>query len=307
MRQSNLSCIVLWMLLLICDNSLQAQTLKVELSPDKSKVDRSVTNGISTIFFDSNVDDLSIVCTDQNPDEPIQKIGNKFWVMHINPKKDIDLDGFCYRNFLLKSPSSAEYYLATPEIGNNQVLYYTVVLPNQFYTTLTAEYLFSKTAKHGIRLSFGKRIGGYVSYKWGKYKAKGPNIDKVTKDYDVTNANLIGDIRTSITAGIRLGIFQKEIGTTYSALYLLIGGGYGEYGRQWNNQHLVGNSTYFYSDYIKGFDGEAALQCVLFDWLCCSAGVDMVIGNGKISTDYQIGVGVNLNVDKIFNRKRSVR
>lgn len=284
-----------------------SQTLKVELSPDKSKVDRSVSNGTATIFFDSNVDDLSIVCTDQNPDEPIQKIGDKFWVMHVNPKKDIELDNVCYRNFLLNCPSSAEYYLTTPEIRNNQVLYYTVVLPNQFPTTLSAEYLFSKTAKHGIRLSFGKRIGGYVSYKWGEYKAKGENIDDVTIDYDVANANQLGGIRTSITAGLRLGLFQKEIGKTHSVLYLLMGGGFGEYGRQWNNQHLVGNSTYFYSDYIKGFDGEAAVQCILFDWLCCSAGIDMVIGNGKISTDYQIGVGVNLNVDKIIKHKRSVR
>lgn len=295
---------VLWLIFI---SSVQSQTLKVELSPDKSKVDRSVSNGMATIFFDSNVEDLSIVCTDENPNEPIQKIGNKFWVMHVNPKKDIELDGFCYRNFLLKSPSSTEYYLTTPEIGNNQVLYYTVVLPNQFSTTLSAEYLFTKTAKHGVRLSFGRRLGGYVCYKWGEYKAKGENIDKVIMDYDVTNANLIGGIRTSITAGLRLGLFQKEIGSTHSALYLLVGGGYGEYGRQWNNQHLVGNSTYFYSDYIKGFDGEAAVQCILFDLLCCSAGVDMVIGNGKISADYQIGVGVNLNVDKYFKRKRSVR
>lgn len=295
-------------ILLFMQNGVSfSQTLKVELSPDKSKVDRSVSNGTATIFFDSNVKDLSIVCTDENPDEQIQKIGNKFWVMHVNPKKDIDLDGFCYRNFLLKSPLSAEYYLTTPEIGNNQVLYYTVVLPNQFSTTLSAEYLFSKTAKHGIRLSFGKRIGGYVSYKWGEYKAKGENIDNVTMDYDVTNANSIGGIRTSITAGLRLGLFQKEIGKTHSALYMLLGGGYGEYGRQWNNQHLVGSSTYFYSDFIKGFDGEAAIQCVLFDWLCLSAGLDMVIGKGKISTDYQIGVGVNLNVDKLLKTKKIAR
>ena len=284
-----------------------SQTLKVELSPDKSKVDRSVTNGTATIFFDSNVDGLSIVCTDENPEESIKKIGNKFWFMHVNPKKDIELDNVCYRNFLLKSPSSAECYLTTPEIGNNQVLYYTVVLANQFSTTFTAEYLLTKTARHGIRLSFGKRIGGYVSYKWGKYKAKGENIDKVTMDYDVSNANSIGGIRTSVTGGLRLGLFQKEIGKTHSALYMLLGGGYGEYGRQWNNQRLVGSSTYFYSDYIKGFDGEAAIQCVLFDWLCLSAGLDMVIGNGKVSTDYQIGVGVNLNVDKVFKPKRIER
>lgn len=299
--------IVIGFLLILQIEDSYCQSLKVELSPDKSKVDRSVTNGTATIFFDSNVDNLSIMCKDENPEEQIRKIGKKFWVMHVDPKKDFDLEEPCYRNFILKSPSSLEYELSTPEIGFNQVLYYTVVLPNQFSTTLSAEYLFSKTSKHGIRLSFGKRIGGYISYKWGKYKAKGENIDDVTMDYDVANANMLGGIRTSITAGLRLGLFQKEIGKTRSALYLLIGGGYGEYGRQWNNQHLVGNSTYFYSDYIKGFDGEAVVQCVLFDWLCCSAGVDLVLGNGKISTDYQFGVGANLNVDKIFKRKKSVR
>ena len=307
MKRSN--AIILLLLCLWCwgFSHLHAQSLKVTLSPDKSKVDRSVTNGTATIFFDSNVDNLSIVCTDENPEEQIQKIGDKFWVMHVNPKKDIELDDVCYRNFLLKSPSSSECYLTTPEIGNNQVLYYTVVLPNQFSNTLSAEYLFSKTAKHGIRLSYGKRIGGYVSYKWGDYKAMGTNIDDITMDYDVSNASKIGGIRTSITAGFRLGLFQKKIGKTYSALYLLLGGGYGEYGRQWNNQQLVGSSTYFYSDYIKGFDGEAAIQCVLFDWLCLSAGLDLVIGNGKISTDYQIGVGVNLNVEKVIKPKKIAR
>lgn len=302
-RSSLILFVVALCFLLFSHTLLNAQTLQVTLSPDNSKVDRSVSNGTATIFFDSNVDDLNIICTDQNPDEPIQKIGNKMWFMHVNPKKDLDLDGFCYRNFLLKSPLSTEYYLSTPEIGFNQVLYYIVVLPNQFSTAFSAEYLFSKTAKHGFRLSFGKRIGGYVSYKWGEYKKKGVNIDKLTEDYNVANANKLGGIRISVTAGLCLGLFQKEIGTSRSALYLLIGGGYGEYGRQWVNQHLVGNSTYFYSDYVKGFDGEAAVKCVLFDWLSCSAGVELVFGNGKVSTDYQIGLGIDVNFDKSFKRK----
>lgn len=290
-----------------CVPSIFAQDLQVSLSPDKSKVDRDVKGGIATIFFDSNIDDLNIVCTEDNPNEPIQKIGSKLWFIHIDPKKDIESDGFCYRNFLLRSPLSAEYFLTTPEIRINQVLYYTVVLPNQFPATLSAEYLFSKTAKYGIRLSFGKRIGGYISYKWGEYKAEGENIDDVTLDYDVTNASLLGNIRTSITAGLRIGLFQKQKTDNHSALYLLVGGGYGEYGRQWNNQHLIGKNTYFYSDYIKGFEGEVAVQCVISNWLCLSAGIDMINGNGKTSIDYQIGVGFNCNVDKIFKHKRSVR
>lgn len=302
-----------WMIMIVLGSIFlvhtfaNAQTLQVELSPDKSKVDRSVNKGIATIFFDSNVNDLSIICTDENPDEPIQKIGDKLWFTHIDAKKEIEKYGVCYRNFLLRSPSSAEYYLITPEFGSSQVLYYTVTLPNQFATMLSAEYIYTRTAKHGVRLSFGKRIGGYVSYKWGEYKPKGENIDDITIDYDVSKANNLGSIRTSITAGLRLGIFQKQISKTNTVLYLLVGGGYGEYARQWNNQYLVGNTTYFHSDYIKGFDGEAILQCAISKWLCFSVGADMVIGNGKISTDYQIGVGVNLSMDRIFEYKRIVK
>lgn len=288
-------------LLLIFISSVQAQTLKVELSPDKSKVDRSVSNGIATIFFDSNVNDLSIVCTDENLNEPIQKIGNKFWVMHINPKIDIDFDDVCYRNFLLKSPSSSEYYLTTPEIVNNQVLYYTVVLPNQFPTSLTAEYLFTKSGKHGIRISFGKRIGGYISYKWGKYKPSGNNVDKITTDGDLSHARLLGNIRTSITGGLRLGMLKSN--KHKFGLYILAGGGYGEYGRQWENPTRLENNIYFYSDYIKGFDAETSLQCVLMNWLTLSAGGNIILGNSRVSVDYQLGVGINLNLDK-FNNKR---
>lgn len=275
---------------------LNAQTLKVELSPDKSKVDRSVTNGIATIFFDSNVDDLRIVCSDHNIDEEIKKISNKLWFVHINPQKDYELESPCYRNFLLKCPSSSEFYLTTPEIGYNQVFYYTVVLSDQFPATLSAEYVVSKTAKHGIRISFGKHIGGYVCYKWGEYKKQGTDISTITQDYDVTRANELGYIRTAITGGFRLGVMHKDV----ASLYALIGGGYGEYGRQWENPLEVNNNTSFYSDYIKGFEGEIACQCVLYDWLSISLGTNMVVGNGNISVDYQVGVGLNLNFDKIF-------
>ena len=225
---------------------MYSQTLKVELSPDKSKVDRSVTNGTATIFFDSNVEDLSIVCTDQNPEEPIQKIGNKFWVMHVNPKKDIEMDDICYRNFLLKSPSSAEYYLATPEIGNNQVLYYTVVLPKKFPRVLSAEWIFNEDTQKGFRIAYGRRYGFLFGCTWGNYRPSGDNIDNVTADCDLVGAKLKGYIKTTVYGGMRMGLLsKKDIG-----IYLNLGLGYGEYGRQWENKNIVENSKYFYSDYI---------------------------------------------------------
>lgn len=281
-----------------------AQTLKVDLSPDRSKVDRSTSNGTATVFFDSNIGDLTVICTDEKPDEPIQKIGKKVWFTHVNVKEDMALDGVCYRNFLLKSKSSAEYYLTTPEIGYNQVLYYTVVLPDQFAKTLTAEYLFTKSASHGVRVSFGKRFGGYVSYKWGAYKKSGNNIDDVHKDNDITKAKELGYFRTAITGGLRIGLIHKDMPKDPIDLYILIGGGYGEYGRQWENTAQVINSRYFYSDYIKGFDGEAAISICVKKYLFLSLGVELVAGKGRVSSEIQSGIGLNLPLALLRKKQR---
>lgn len=299
MRQSSLFRLLLLALLMMDILFLQAQTLQVELSPDKSKVDRSVNNGTATIFFDSNVNDLSVVCTEAKNEEPIQKIGNKLWFMHVDVKKDMEDDGVCYRNFLLKSPSSAEYYLTTPEIGYNQVLYYTVVMPDRFPVTLSAEYLYTKSSLHGIRVSYGGRIGAYVSYKWGKYFKTGININDFNEDTDVTHASELGYIRNSYIGGVRIGLNHK-----YIPIYAFVGGGYGEYGRQWQNLTEIDNNIYFYSDYIKGFEGEVGLSCVLYDYLFLSVGMDAVFGRGKVSTDFQLGIGISLNQSKLFKRKK---
>lgn len=297
MRQNRIRLFILFAFLMLGCSLLRAQTLQVELSPDKSKVDRSVQNGTATVFFDSNVDDLSIVCTEEKPEEIIQKIGDKLWFVHINVKKDIDEDGVCYRNFLLKSNESAECFLTTPEIGCNQVLYYTVVLPEQFPTSLTAEYLFAKTAKSAVRVSFGKRLGGYLSYKWGDYYKAGTDIGTITEDYDVSDAKALGYIRNSITAGIRIGLVNVPKKTFGFELNLLVGAGYGEYGCQWENNFEVNRNIYFYSDYIKGFDAEIAVQSILFNWLVLSIGGEMIMGNGNIAFDYLIGLGLNIPIN----------
>ncbi len=113
--------------------SLYSQTLQVSLSPDKTKVNRSAKNGIATVFFDSNIEDLRIVCTDQNPNEQVTKDENddSRWYVKIDVKKDLEEYGFCERIFLLKCSASAEYQLTIDSIAPNQVLYYTVTLPNE--------------------------------------------------------------------------------------------------------------------------------------------------------------------------------
>lgn len=100
------------------------------LSPGP-KVNRTTSGGMATIFFDSSIEDLSIVCTEEEADESIIKINDHQWFVNIDVNKDIETDGVCYRNYLLKCSASAEYFLTTDEIIPNQVLYYTITLPNE--------------------------------------------------------------------------------------------------------------------------------------------------------------------------------
>lgn len=111
---------------------LQAQTLQVALS-SAPKVNRATTGGTATIFFDSDIEDLSIVCTEENPNEPITKINDHQWFVNIDVNKDIKADGICYRNYLLKCAASAEYFLTTDEIAPNQVLYFCLTNWSQNY------------------------------------------------------------------------------------------------------------------------------------------------------------------------------
>lgn len=282
------------------------QKLKVEQSQDSYKVDRNAPNGWATIVLDSHVKELSVsnTMTGEMGDTLVKSTDN-LYVYWINAKEEIlSPKGFCSRKMLLNSPQTAEYELDIEDIFPNHVYYYTVILPDQYSKSVTAEYLFTKSAMHGARVSYGKRFGFYLSYKWGEYKKYGSDISEVSSDYDVTRANNLGYIRTSITGGLKVGLINKEIWGTPFVASLLIGAGYGEYGRQWENPFEVDKNIYFYSDYIKGVESEMAVQCTLYKWITASAGLSMLTGNGNISVDYQLGLGINVNLDNLFKTKK---
>lgn len=138
MRRNRLLYILLLCLLSVWSEFLQAQSLQVALSP-APKVNRTTSGGTATIFFDSSIEDLSIVCTEEDPNEPIIKINDHQWFVNIDVNKDIETGGVCYRNYLLKCSASAEYFLTTDEIAPNQVLYYTITLPNELEPKLLEE------------------------------------------------------------------------------------------------------------------------------------------------------------------------
>lgn len=294
------------LILILCESfPMLSQELKVTLSEDKKKVLRDFSNGISAVVFETPLKDLTII--NEWDDERITLDDNQtlFLIQPVPDSTAIEL-GYPKRGFLLKTPHTGEYLLETDEIFPNTVLHYTVVIPNRFPLTLSAEYLFSQSAKYGVRLSVGTQFGAYLSYKWGDYRPSGNNIDKVNIDSDLSNTKKLGYIRTSITAGARVGLIYKEHRNHMgNAIYILIGGGYGEYGRQWENPIQIAGNKYFYSDYIKGFDGELAAQFMLFDWCTMSVGADMLIGKGRVSVDYMLGIGLNLNLTKLRKNKHS--
>jgi hypothetical protein len=148
-------------------------------------------------------------------------------------------------------------------------------------------------------VAYGGRFGGYLAYKWGKYFKAGTNIDDYTYDTDVSHAKELGYIRRAYTGGIRLGLVKKKL-----PLYAYLGGGYGEYGRQWENLTEINKNIYFHSDYLRGFEGEIGLSCVLFDWVSISAGTSALFAKGKMSVDFQVCAGLSLNQTKLFKRKK---
>lgn len=284
-----------------CLGSL-AQDLKVMPSPDANKINREASNGQASVVFETSLKDLTIY--DECNDERID-LSNGITIFLIEPTSDEIFKelGYPKRQYILKTPKTRELLLSIEEILPQHVYYYTVTLPNIFPLTISAEYLFSQSAKYGIRFSGGKQFGGYLSYKWGVYKASGNNLDNINTDADLTSAKNLGYIRHSITAGGRFGIFNKSIRNTNNSIFLLVGGGYGEYGRQWENPTQVDGNIYFYSDYMKGFEGELAIQINAANWLTLSGGASVLFDKRNVSVDYMLGIGLNLNFSKLKKKQ----
>ena len=195
-------------------------------------------------------------------------------------------------------PLAAQFGIFSGRTSRQQYTLITTRKPEGFPIRLSVEYLYSKTGYHGVRAAYGGRFGIYGAYKWGEYYKAGVNIDDYGQDTDVSRAKELGYIRRAYTGGVRLGLNKKTV-----PLYAYLGGGYGEYGRQWQNPTEVDGNIYFHSDYIKGFEGELGLSCVLFDFLSLSAGTSAVFGNGNMSVDYQLCAGISINQTKLFKRK----
>ena len=203
--------------------------------------------------------------------------------------------------FDLRDESKRTLYISAPgfireelklALSNKQKLYFTVFPPEEnklrFYPGMLIEYVYSGSAMYGGRLAFGKRVGIYFGYKTSLLEREGVDIEDVTSFYDVSRAEEKGYIRQSITGGFRLGVVRW--------MYLYLGGGYGEYGRLWENPSPVEGKQKFTSDYSKAPEAELGLALRMGNF-SLSAGANALFGE-KLMCDYSVSAGFYINFRK---------
>ena len=203
--------------------------------------------------------------------------------------------------FDLRDESKRTLYISAPgfireelklALSNKQKLYFTVFPPEEnklrFYPGMLIEYVYSGSAMYGGRLAFGKRVGIYFGYKTSLLEREGVDIEDVTSFYDVSRAEEKGYIRESITGGFRLGVVRW--------LYLYLGGGYGEYGRLWENPMAIEGGQKFTSDYSKAPEAELGLALRMGNF-SLSAGANALFGD-KLMCDYTVSAGFYINFRK---------
>lgn len=290
----------IFILLVLCTLSIPLPGQKLKIRPgDSNRIYRDMQDGHALVMFETSLKDLRILPTLKEDIIKDEKNGSILYFIETDLTGNEEYNIPNERKYLLKSGDSEETILEINDMFPKNVYYYTVVLPIQFPLTFSAEYVFSKSAAHSIRIACGTRYGGYLCYKWGEYHPAGTNIDEYNNPCDVTQAKLLGGIRSSITGGVRIGVVRKYVPT-----YIYIGGGYGEYGRQWKNPLEISNNIYFHSDYIKGFEGEVGISFAIMKCISLSAGADLLVDNGKISTDFQVGVGISVEPSWLKNLRK---
>lgn len=277
-----------WLLCLLCClwiGQLQAQKQLV-VTQQEAPTAFYPESGKACVELISPLEDLNIVSTfgetctrELNEDE--------LWVYRFV----FDLADESKRTLYISAPGFVREELKLA-LSNKQKLYFTVFPPEEnklrFYPGMLIEYVYSGTAMVGGRLAFGKRVGVYVGYKTSLLEKEGVEIEDVTAFYDVSRAKEEGYIRQSITGGFRLGVVRW--------LYLYLGGGYGEYGRLWENPMAIEGGQKFTSDYSKAPEAELGLALRMGNF-SLSAGANALFGD-KLMCDYTVSAGFYINFRK---------
>ena len=285
MRLSRTTIFVLACLCAYVETS--AQHLEVKGVRKKSKA-----SDCATIVFKSDFDDLKVIS--MSSDSIYKKKGceyNNVWTQYVDLRYEREhaADTLINRSFVLHTPYTKDLELTVPGKDNqlSQAIYeYKVRMIDYFPLRVACEVDVVRLRDYfGLRMSAGRRWGGYLSFKFSGQKREGFNADEIGKDVDVSKKTYLGRIRNSYMAGIKYGIISRDY-----PLYAYLGLGYGDEGSQRSNGKKGKERVAYYNNYTNGFEGELGANWVLFDFLSLSMGADVLFGH-RIAFDINCTIG----------------
>ena len=188
-------------------------------------------------MFKSDIDDLKVIS--MSSDSIYKKKGceyNNVWTQYVDLRYEREhaADTLINRCFVLHTPYTKDLELTVPGKDKqlSQAIYeYKVRMIDYFPLRVACEVDVVRLRDYfGLRMSAGKRWGGYLSFKFSGQKREGFNADEIDKEVDVSKKTYLGRIRNSYMAGIKYGIISRDY-----PLYTYLGFGYGDDGSQRSN------------------------------------------------------------------------
>ena len=274
MRLSRTTIFVLACLCACVETS--AQHLEVKGVRKKSKA-----SDCATIVFKSDFNDLKVIS--MSSDSIYKKKGceyNNEWTQYVDLRfeREHAADTLINRSFVLHTPYTKDLELTVPGKGKqlSQAIYeYKVRMVDYFPLRVACEVDVVRLRDYfGLRMSAGRRWGGYLSFKFSGQKREGFDADEIGKEVDVSKKTYLGRIRNSYMAGIKYGIISRDY-----PLYAYLGFGYGDDGSQRFNGKKGKERVSYYNNYTNGFEGEVGANWLLFDFLSLSMGADVLFGH----------------------------
>lgn len=260
-------------LLLACTTT-DAQRLDIQGVRKYSKA-----SDCATIVFKSDFDSLTI--TGMSPDSIFREVdseGNYVWTQYVDLMYEREHgDTMINRRFVLHTPFTEDREIIVPGAGMElkQAIYeYDVRLFDYYPMRFGFEADLLRLRDYfGVRLSFGKRLGGYIALKLGTSK-DGFNADDSSEKVDESEYTFTSRIRNSYMAGIKYGVASKRY-----PIFIYLGAGYGENGTLRSNgkPEFFGRKNYYHS-YTNGFESEVGVNVIL-GVFSFSAGADVLFGH----------------------------
>ena len=290
MRLSRTTIFVLACLCACVETS--AQHLEVKGVRKKSKA-----SDCATIVFKSDFDDLKVIS--MSSDSIYKKKGCEYsnvWTQYVDLRYEREhaADTLINRSFVLHTPYTKDLELTVPGKDKqlSQAIYeYKVRMIDYFPLRVACEVDVVRLRDYfGLRMSAGKRWGGYLSFKFSGQKREGFNADEIGKEVDVSKKTYLGRIRNSYMAGVKYGIISRDY-----PLYAYLGFGYGDDGSQRSNGKKGKERVSYYNNYTNGFEGEVGANWVLFDFLSLSMGADVLFGH-RIAFDINCTIGFTVDL-----------